>query len=176
MIPSQVGVASIRRGFAGLSSVPVSWSSARRCHSSMSISSVWVSATAAPPSSWRGSAATLGRVCAHDPFCRSVQGEACEALDGCRAILSRSRRCRLGGASGPAVRVLALPVPSLASWRGLWRRPGGFLGVKWPERLNPAPAASPGRSWPPVLAAPAACAAVRCASGALHPAFDAGCG
>ena len=32
------------------------------------------------------------------PLCRSVQGEACEALDGCRAILSRSRRCRLGGA------------------------------------------------------------------------------
>ena len=32
------------------------------------------------------------------PLCRSVQGEACEALDGCRAILSRSRCCRLGGA------------------------------------------------------------------------------
>ena len=40
----------------------------------------------------------LSPAAASVPLCRSVQGEACEALDGCRAILSRSRRCRLGGA------------------------------------------------------------------------------
>ena len=39
----------------------------------------------------------LSPAAASVPLCRSVQGEACEALDGCRAILSRSRCCRLGG-------------------------------------------------------------------------------
>ena len=40
----------------------------------------------------------LSPAAASVPLCRSVQGEACEAPDGCRAILSRSRCCRLGGA------------------------------------------------------------------------------
>ena len=53
-----------------------------------------------------GTAVPLQRLCRClslllRPLCRSaepVQGEACEALDGCRAILSRSRCCRLGRA------------------------------------------------------------------------------
>lgn len=55
-----------------------------------------------------------------------------EALDGFRGDHVPARRCRLRrGLRACRFRVLALPVPALASWRGLWRRPGEFLGVLW---------------------------------------------
>ena len=72
---------------------------------------------AAPPLRRCGFAVPLGRVCARDPFCRSVQGEGQSparrvALDGCRAIRSGSGPVGSGGADPRAcLSALALPVP-----------------------------------------------------------------
>ena len=68
-------------------------------------------------------APACGGLCLRGAFCRSVQGEACEALDGCRVIRSRLWRLRQGRSPVLTIRPDGTGGSSREAPEGQGRRP-----------------------------------------------------